>query len=263
MTLAARPEAETGRTLAPERNPVRLGRRLLGWLAARWRDLAAERGLPADLRTRLALAKGERVLTVGRDPAGAFALVATERAVYRRDDRNAWRRQGWERVSAVDWDDAGRRLVFTGLTDIGLGPQRSVLALRDRGRLIELASERITHTRLGRWPLMLPGGEPAVVEARRRPVTGDLLWLVHLDGICWDIRDRAVHASITRAIARLGADLGIPVQAAAGSTVPDEGGASDTRPALAPEADRAVLARGGQGETVGAEGHVVDVARVA
>lgn len=223
MTLAARVEAETGRVLAPGLNPFVLGRRLLGWLAARWRDLAADRSLPADLRTRLALAKGERVLSVDRDPAGACVLVATERALYRRDDGNAWRRQGWERVSAVDWDDVGRRLVFTGLTDIGLGPQRSVLALRDRGCLVELASERITHTWLGRWPLMLPGGEPAVVEARRRPVTGELLWLVHLDGICWDIRDHAVHASITRAIARLGTDLGIPVQVAAASSAPDGG----------------------------------------
>jgi hypothetical protein len=213
MTLAARPYAETGRALAPERNPFRLGHWLLDWLAARWRDLAADRSLPADLRSRLALGKGERVLTVSKDPVGACALVVTERALYRRDDGNAWRRQGWERISAVDWDAAGRRVVFTGLTDIGLGPQQSVLALRERGCLIELASERITHTRLGRWPLMLPGGEPAVVEARRRPVTGELLWLVHMDGICWDIRDHVVHASITTAIARLGADLGIPVGA--------------------------------------------------
>jgi len=221
MTPAARLRAETGRALVPRRNPFRFGYRLPGWLAARWQDLAADRGLRTDLRARLALGKAERILTVARDPAGAYALVATERALYHRDGGNGWRRQGWERVAAVNWDAVGRRLVFTGLTDIGLGPQRSVLALRDRGCLVELASERITHTRLGRWPLMLPGGEPAIVEARRRPVTGELLWLVHLDGICWDIRDSTVHASITTAIARLGADLGIPVRVPADGTVPD------------------------------------------
>jgi hypothetical protein len=59
-----------------------------------------------------------------------------------------------------------------------------------RRRGWERVSERITHTRLDRWPLTLPGGEHVIVEARRRPVTGDLLWLVHLDGICWDIRRR-------------------------------------------------------------------------
>jgi hypothetical protein len=210
MTLAARPRAEVNWALASRRNPFRFGYQFPGWLAARWRDLAANRSLPKDLRAHLALTRGERVLTVALDHADACALVATERALYHRDDRDGWWRQGWERVSAVRWDAAGRRLVFTGLTDIGLGPQRSVLAVRDRGCLVELASERITHTRLGRWPLMLTGGEPAIVEARRRPVTGELLWLVHMDGICWDIRDGAVHASITRAIARLGADLGIP-----------------------------------------------------
>jgi hypothetical protein len=209
MAPAARAQAETGWALVPRRNPFRFGYRLPGWLAARWGDLAADRTLRGDLRARLALDKGERVLTVARDPADACAVVATERALYHRGDGNNWRRQGWERVSAVGWDAAGRRLVLTGLTDAGLGLQRTVLALVDRGCLVELASERITHTRLGRWPLVLPGGEPAIVEARRRPVTGELLWLVHLDGICWDIRDRTVHASITTAIARLGADLGI------------------------------------------------------
>ncbi|HET9082494.1 MAG TPA: hypothetical protein VFO01_18510 [Trebonia sp.] len=208
MTLAARAQAAAAAwELVPRRNPVRFAY----WLAARWQDLAGGQALAKDLRGRLALAKGERILASAPDTAGACALVATERALYHRD-RNDWQRQGWERVSTVDWDAAGRRLVFTGLTDLGLGPQRSDLALRDRGSLVELARERITHTRLGRWPLMLPGGEPAVVEARRRPVTGELLWLVHLDGICWDIRDHAVHASITKAIVHLGADLGIPAQ---------------------------------------------------
>lgn len=210
MTLAARPRAAAPAwELVPRRSLARFGYRL----AARLRGLAADRGLSRDLRARLALEAGERILAAPGDAGGTCALVATERALYHRGDGNDWCRQGWERVSAVDWDAAGRRLVFTGLTDIGLGPRRTAVALRDRGCLVELASERVTHTRLGRWPLMLPGGEPAVVEARRRPVTGELLWLVHVDGVCWDIRDNGVHASITRAITWLGADLGIPAQA--------------------------------------------------
>lgn len=196
-----------------------------------WATSLRRRGLPRELRARVALERGERVLTVARDPAGACALVATERALYYRDDGDHWWRQGWERVGAVDWDAVGGRLVLTGLAGIGLGPQRSVLALRDGGRLVELASERIAGSRVGRWPLMLPGGEPAEVEARRRPVTGDLVWLVHLDGICWDIPDGAVHDSITKAITRMGADLmNWPKAAESGyfSTVlsPRSGGAS-------------------------------------
>ena len=204
MALAARPRAEAGWALVPGRRPSRLGY----WLAERWREAAAGRGLTRDLRERLALDRGERILSAARDTAGDCALVATERALYHRAGEH-WRRQGWERVSAVDWDASRGRLVFTGLADIGLGPLRGAVALRERGCLVELARERITHTRLGRWPMMLPGGEPAVVEARRLPVTGELRWLVEVDGICWDIRDGTVHASITRAVARLGADLGI------------------------------------------------------
>lgn len=208
MMLAAQPSAAaTAWEPVPRRHPVRLGY----WVTARWRGLSADRSLSKDLRARLALDKGERVLAAGRDAAGGCALAATDRALYHRDG-SQWRRHGWERVSAVAWDAASGRLVFTCLTDLGLGPWRGALALRDRGRLVELAGERITHTRLGRWPLVLPGGEPAVVEARRRPVTGELIWLVHLDGICWDIRDHAVHESITNAITWLGADLGIPAQ---------------------------------------------------
>lgn len=219
MTLAARTRAETGQEQAGRRNQSGLGSRV----AACWRNLAGRR-LPAGLRASLALGKGERILTAAWDPADACVLVATERALYLRDGGDDWLRQGWERISAVDWDDAGRRLVLTGLADAGPGTRRSAVALGDRGCLVELASERIAHTRLGRWPLKLPDGEPATVEARRRPVTGEPLWLVHMDGTCWDIsdrtmRDRTMHEGITMAIARLGADLGIPAQAPAGEGI--------------------------------------------
>jgi hypothetical protein len=60
MTLAARPRTKVGWALVPGRKPFRLGYQITDWLAARWRDLAAER----DLRARLALDKGERVLAV-------------------------------------------------------------------------------------------------------------------------------------------------------------------------------------------------------
>jgi len=38
--------------------------------------------------------------------------------------------------------------------------------------------ERITLTRLGSWRVLLPGGRPVVVVARRRLVTDELPWFV-------------------------------------------------------------------------------------
>jgi hypothetical protein len=215
MKLATASRNETGSPWAiGSRNPLRIGYRIPGWINSRWQGMTAERGLPGGLRDRLALVRGERILTVGRDPSASPALVATERALYHRGDEagDEWWRQGWERVSAVDWDALGRRLVFTGFTDTGLATQRHLIPLQDLGRLLELADERITHTRLGRWPLPLPAGEPVTVEARRKPVSGELMWLIHMDGVSWDVRDDA-HAYITSAITRLADSLGIPRQA--------------------------------------------------
>jgi hypothetical protein len=95
-------------------------------------------------------------------------------------------------------------------------PPRVVVPLRQRGTVPELAAERVAHTRLGQWQLHVAGRRRAVIEARRRPVTGELLWSVTL--VAGERRDRergglelgdldiAVHAK--RAIARLSAEFG-------------------------------------------------------
>ena len=92
-----------------------------------------------------------------------------------------------------------RRLVVIGLA--GVAPPRIVVPLQRRGVVPELAAERMTHSRLGRWDLPVAGTRRVLVEARRRPGTGELLWVVLSgDGGADEIRG---------AIARLGADLGV------------------------------------------------------
>jgi hypothetical protein len=181
------------------RAPLGAAPGLRAWLAARWRHRMSHRALPAALRERLALERGERVLFVGRDPGDGCAVVATARALYHRGTDEGWSRIGWERMTRIGWDAAAGRLVIVGCP--GLAPVRTALPLRECGTLPELAAERIAHTRLGSWRLPLDGdGDRSfLVEARRRPVTGELLWVVS--------RDSGGQAK--RAITRLASEFGV------------------------------------------------------
>lgn len=180
------------------------------WLTVAWQRLASGRALPAALRARLEFERGERVLEVARGPDGDLALVVTDRGIYpRRHGEKGWSQLGWEQIARVSWDGADGSLVVSGLTDAV--PARTVVPLRAPGTVPELASERIAHARLGRWQVPADGRR-LLIEARRRPVTGELLWLViansNGDG------HRLGADEVRDAIARLSADTGItPVPA--------------------------------------------------
>ncbi|MBO0802524.1 MAG: hypothetical protein J2P25_05550 [Nocardiopsaceae bacterium] len=188
----------------------------------------------ARLRDRLAFERGERLLSAARSPEGHYALVTSDRALYYRAGNGAWPRLGWEQVTGVSWDAAGRRMVIAGLG--GSAHTRAEVCLRDRGSMPEIAMERITHTTLGSWriPIQLPastaadghpgfGGRPGAdrsrhlrVEARRKPVTGEVLWFVSADGGPdggHGLAAGQLHGYAERAVARLSADFGLPCQA--------------------------------------------------
>jgi hypothetical protein len=218
------------------------------WLVAEWRHLmegwqrsAAARTVPRELRARLAFERGERVLALAHDPGGERALVATDRALCYRADRtdgDDWLRLGWERVIAANWARADGGVLEEGGADgrlvvailsgsdpaAGSGHYRVVIPVRRRGTVPEVAAERVTHARLGRWPVPLPDGSVALIEVRRRPVTGVLLWAVFMDGTGPGPDDHHVRARIEAAIGRLRADLGL-------APVPDDTGPEDDAPA--------------------------------
>lgn len=188
---------------------------------AAWEELAPGRALPAAVRAELALEGGERVQAADMGPDGEWTLVATDRALYHRPCRgtqaDGWSRLGWEEVAEVGWDAvAGQLIVIRVAGPAGAAPAagphappaRVVVPLRRRGSVPELAVERVTHTRLGRWQLVVGGTRRAVIEARRRPATGELVWSVTLDGN--GSGDLEVRARADRAIARLSAEFGAP-----------------------------------------------------
>jgi hypothetical protein len=216
MRLAVKsgPRAAVHRSARP-----RFGSGLRRWGAAAWEELAPGRVLPADVRTELGLERGERVLSADRERNGESALVATDRALYHRDrcggQDGGWSRLGWEQVARVDWDTATRQLVVTGVArPAGAAPDaaapRVVVPLRRRGSVPDLALERVTHTRLGQWQLLAGGRRRAVIEARRRPGTGELLWSLTCDedGVGDGPADQVTRAQVVRAIARLSAEFG-------------------------------------------------------
>jgi hypothetical protein len=228
--------------------------------AAAWEELAPGRVLPAAVRAELALAGGERVQAADMSPDGDWALVATDRALYYRPGRetqaDGWSRLGWEEVAEVGWDAAAGQLIVIGVAGLagagpgagpgaqagtasgatpgaeagtapGAGPRarpaRVLVPLRRRGSVPELALERVTHTRLGRWQLRAGGGRRAVIEARRRPGTGELVWSVTCDGHGAGLGDgpvdQALRARADRAIARLSAEFGALPQPGTGPSL--------------------------------------------
>jgi hypothetical protein len=209
MTLSAGSRSGALGEQALDASParLRLASQLREWFAVAWRRLSGAWALPAGLRTQLAFEPGERVLSVRHDHYGDCALVASDRALYHRNKGHGWSRLGWEQITRVRWDAAAGQVLIFGLD--GLAPARTAVPLRDRGTLPELAQERTTHTRLGRWQLRLAGSHSVLVEVRRRPRTGELVWaaISASDGL--DRLGADATAEIARAIAGLGVHLGV------------------------------------------------------
>jgi hypothetical protein len=187
------------------------------WLRPRfkatWQNLTCDRGVDAAIEAKLEFERGERVLAADRDSGGQYAVVATDRALYHRADcfgagADGWARLGWEQIARVGWAAAAGQLILTGAASVGAAPARIVVPLRQRGMIPELAMERVTHTRLGRWHLVVGGTSRAVIEARRRPATGELLWWVTYGGNGLDPAGPDVRARAEQAVARLRAEFG-------------------------------------------------------
>jgi hypothetical protein len=184
-----------------------LVRARLAVVSVAWRKLSMRPALAAALRAELSLERGERTLSASRDPSDGYALVATDRALYLRGAGDRWSRHGWEEIARVSWNQAARCLIVVGLS--GGSAARAVVALRDHGTLLELALERITHTRLGQWSLPLPGGGHLLVDIRRQPGTGTLTWSLRHGGSESGGADRDAQPDVQRALAGLAQYLGI------------------------------------------------------
>jgi hypothetical protein len=154
----------------------------------------------------------ERVVTVGSVVEGSL-IVATTAAVYWQDGPGpgrAWSRLGWEDVGGVSWDEQRRVLTFTGVRPGGVW--RKELALPAHTALVELARERLTSTLLASAAVRHGDQVCAWVTARRQPGSGNVMWVVVLNGAC-GISASAIRAKVDAAIVDLQAKTGVTAPA--------------------------------------------------
>lgn len=147
-------------------------------------------------RELVGLLPTERILARGW--ADAKPVMVTDRAFYW-GLRTASTRIGWEQIARSHWDQESSTLTILGLLPgaptkltFSLGSPELATLVADR-----VAASHVLHTRVD-----LDGHGQALVVARRKPGTDDLVWLVSLaDGT--SPHAPGVSAAVDRALAEL------------------------------------------------------------
>ncbi len=170
----------------------------------RWR---APDPVPPDVRARLALGRGERVLAAAQDSAGRWH-VGTDLALHLTGP-DGFRRLPWQRIDRARWDPDDHRLVVTEVADFGQPQPRTSLAVEGPGRLLELVRERVTASVLLARNVPVEGTRGIKVVARRAPDgSGPIDWSWWLDrGLEPD--DPRVREAAERGLAEARAELGL------------------------------------------------------
>lgn len=157
--------------------------------------------LPPEIRARLVLAPGERVIAHALTGDRAAAVVATTAALHLPDGR----RVPWERIDRAGWNDVGLALTVEG------EPEQTV-PLPAPGRLAQAVYERVTATIVvsRHVPLLSEEeGSPGVrLTARRAPGGTEIAWRLRYDeGV--DPDSPEVRRRCAQALARLREQMGV------------------------------------------------------
>jgi len=123
--------------------------------------------LPADVRGRLTLERGERPLAWASDRDGQW-YVGTDRALHLADG-DGFRRLVWEHVERADWQRDASRLAVIEVAAWGAPEPRTEIGVDDPGSLLELLRERRSLLVLDNLETVL---EPGTSEVRYRPGCG-------------------------------------------------------------------------------------------
>jgi len=163
--------------------------------------------IPADVRARLTLRPGERVLAGAADTDGRWT-VGTDRSLHVPVD-DGWRVLPWERIDRARWDEDSERLVVVEVADFGEPQPQHQLALVEPRRLLDLVRDRVTASVLLTRNVPVEGSRGLKVVARRSPVgDGEVDWSFWLDdGL--DPADPAVRRAVDEGLAAGRAELGL------------------------------------------------------
>ena len=158
--------------------------------------------VPAEVRARLRLDRGERVLA-GASLAGGGHAVATDRALLlpTGDD---WLRLPWHRVTQAHWDADAQVLE---VEEAGSAPGHR-LRLAEPSLLPETARERVTASILVSEHVRLVGRAGVRIVARRRHDSSEAAWQLVFDrGV--DPGDPVIRAQAEHALEVLRAQTGV------------------------------------------------------
>jgi len=140
--------------------------------------------LPADIRARIPLDKGEKVLagTLARD--GTW-LCGTRDALLIVDPSGAApdaSRIAWERIETVDWDRETEQLKVIEVGEFGRVRPEYAFAIDEPGLLLELIRERVTASVVLQRRVVVSGKRGLFVVARRAPRgSGEISWAYEFD----------------------------------------------------------------------------------
>jgi len=165
--------------------------------------------LPSQVRSQLALTRGERVLAHARTDDGAYA-VATERGLWLRGvlSADSYDRLDWSRVSKVVWDAADSALVIWALRGSDqLVPVRDRLRLAEPGFLPETVRERVMASIVVSRHVPLVGRRGVLVAGRRDPGARQIRWSLTFD-VGMDPDDPEVRARAEQALDELRSQVG-------------------------------------------------------
>jgi hypothetical protein len=143
--------------------------------------------LPAEVRARAALARGERVLAAATADDGTRLLGTRDALVVvppaSADSRGTTAdRIPWERIASADWERDEERLRVVEVGDFGHQRPVHVFALPDPGPLLPMVRERVTASVLLSRRVLVRGRKGLRVVARRPPRgRGDIVWTFELD----------------------------------------------------------------------------------
>lgn len=165
--------------------------------------LRRTRRLPAGIRERLEVPKGERVIAWGVDPANDRYTLATDKALYPESIRERLR---WDSISKATWDEP---LLHVTVHD-STGATKGIVKLRveDSGDLPAAVFALVTESVVVSEHVDLGDGAGARMVARRDGDQGTIWWSVVFDSGL-NPSDPALRARADEELASLRDFLGI------------------------------------------------------
>jgi hypothetical protein len=162
--------------------------------------------VPADVRRRAAVPRGDRVLAFAAARDGSW-LLGTRSALQIVPAAGEVVVLPWETVEDAAWDSDGERLRVVAMGEYGRPKPSYSFEMEEPGLLLQLVRERVTASVLLQRRVPVRGRRGFSLVARRSPTTGEIRWFQVYDaGV--DPEDPQVVAAAEEALTLGRAEVG-------------------------------------------------------